>query len=99
MTSTWRLLFAGGEPIDETRRRLRLVGESLEGRIPKAGRRIALLVSKGGAGLKFLCRVEHFDASELRLDLILPIVGDAAAVGWVQAAAIGDHVVAELVSE
>ena len=94
MTAVWSLLLAGEEPIDARRRRLRFVGDSLEGFAYPPGQRVAVSLASGPADLRLVCRVEGFDAEELRLDVIL--ARGAAVERWAQDASIGDPVTVEL---
>ena len=92
----WSLLLAGREPIDAFHRRVRLVGDDLEGFVDRGGGRVALIVSLEGAELRRIAHIEAFDPDELRLDVALPVAGDAQAHGWTEAARIGDPVAVEL---
>jgi hypothetical protein len=92
----WSLLLVGREPIDALRRRVRLVGDDLEGFVHAGGQRVALTVSLTGAALRRVGRIEAFDADELRLDIAMPVAGDPSARRWAEAARIGDPVRVEL---
>jgi hypothetical protein len=92
MTAMCTVLFVGEEPIDDSRLRLRLVGEALDGCVHRVGRPVALSISSGGGRpVRLVCRIERFDPSELRLDVILPTERVRAA-RWARAAEIGDPV-------
>jgi hypothetical protein len=95
-TAAWSLLLAGREPIDALHRRVRLVGDDLEGFVHSGGERVALIVSLEGERLRRVGHVEAFDPDELRLDVALPVAGDAQAHGWTEASRIGDPVRVEL---
>src|SRR5215469_16067202 len=88
----WSLLLAGREPIDSLHRRVRLVGDDLEGFVHGGRQRVALTVSLAGAPLRRIAHIEAFDPDELRLDVTLPVAGDALAHGWAEASSIGDPV-------
>jgi hypothetical protein len=94
--AAWTLLLAGREPIDMIHRRVRLVGDDLEGFVHGGGERVALTVSLGGAVVRRVARIEAFDPAELRLDVALPVAGDALAHGWTETSRIGDPVGVEL---
>jgi hypothetical protein len=94
----WDLLLVGRERTDPLSRRVRLVGDDLEGFVHRAGQRVALTVEAGGAILRRVCRVAAFDADELRLEVTLTTAGDRVAEGWAEAAAIGDAVRVELLA-
>ena len=94
MTAVWSLLLAGEEPIDARRRRLRFVGDSLEGFAYPPGQRVAVRLASGHTDLLRVCRVEGFDPEELRLHVIL--ARGAAVERWARDASIGDPVMVEL---
>jgi hypothetical protein len=92
----WSLLLAGREPIDGQRGRVRLVGDDLEGFVHASGACVAVTVSLTGAALRRVGRIEAFDADELRLDIAIPVAGDASVHRWAEAARIGESVHVEL---
>ncbi len=94
----WDLLLVGRERTGPLSRRVRLVGDDLEGFVHRGGQRVALLVEAGGAMLRRVCPVASFDAEELRLEVTLPTACDPAAETWADAAAIGDPVRVELLA-
>ena len=95
-SAAWSLLLVGREPIDALHRRVRLVGDDLEGFAPAGGERVALTVALAGERLRRVGHVEAFDPDELRLDVALPVAGDPEAHGWTEASRIGDPVCVEL---
>ncbi|HLK23031.1 MAG TPA: hypothetical protein VKT30_00075 [Caulobacteraceae bacterium] len=94
--AAWTLLLAGREPIDSLHRRVRLVGDDLDGFVHAGQERVALTVSLAGEALRRVARIEAFDPDELRLDVALPVACDPEAHGWTEAARIGDPVRVEL---
>lgn len=94
--AAWSLLLAGREPIDCLHRRVRLVGDDLEGFVHAGAQRVALTISLPGALVRRVARIEAFDPDELRLDVALPVAGDAVAHGWTETSRIGDPVGVEL---
>jgi len=92
-----RVLLAGAERIDGSRRRLRFVGDDLDGFACRAGQHVAAIVQGRGGPLRLLCEVEQFDAAELRLETILAVETDPVVDEWCHGAQIGDPVDVELV--
>jgi len=95
-TAAWSLLLAGREPIDALHRRVRLVGDDLEGFVHDGAQRVALVVSLAGERLRRVGRVEAFDPDELRLDVALPVGCDPLVHSWADQSSIGDPVHVEL---
>lgn len=97
-TATWSLLLVGRERIDAAQRRVRLVGDQLDGFVHAGDTAVALTMRFAGAWLRRVGRIEAFDPEELRLDVTLPMSGDLLAHSWVEASEIGDPVCVELLS-
>ena len=97
-TTTWSLLLVGRERIDAARRRIRLVGDQLDGFIHAGDAEVALTIRFAGAFLRRVGRIEAFDADELRLDVALPTTGDPLAHSWAEASWIGEPVRVELLA-
>jgi hypothetical protein len=95
-TCAWDLLLVGRERTGALGRRVRLVGDELDGFVHRGGQRVALLVEAGGEMLRRVCPIAAFDPEELRLDVTLPTACDPAAERWAEGSAIGERVRVEL---
>lgn len=96
--SALSLLVVGREAIAPDVRRLSLVGDDHQDFACRPGQRLVLTLDNGEGSLRRFSEVEAFDFDELRLDLIVPVGGDASAARWVDTAAISDRVTAELLA-
>jgi len=94
-----RVLLAGAERIDGSRRRLRFVGDDLDGFACRAGQQVAATVQGGGGTLRLIGDIERFDAVELRLEAIFAAEPNSVLDQWSERAEIGDPVDMELVGE
>jgi hypothetical protein len=90
---------AGAERLDASRRRVRFVGDELDGFACRVSQQVAATVHRGGGTLRLLCQIERYDPVELRLETILAVEPNSALDQWPDSAQIGDPVDIELVGE
>jgi len=96
MRSVWDLVVVGSRELTREVRRVSLIGEDLEGLDLRPGQQLVLtLPSSGSDPERRRYTIVGFDPDELRLDVDVPIRGDAPAARWLKSATIGDPVTAE----
>ena len=92
----WPLTVVDAFDLTPRMRRVRLIGESLEGFTYKPGQDLVLNIpTEDGAIARRHYTIRAFDADELRLDIDFVLHGDSPATRWARAARLGDVIEAE----
>jgi NADPH-dependent ferric siderophore reductase len=90
----WPLMVVGSREIAPQLRQVSLIGEDLDGFAFRPGQALVLTLPGDGESRRRYT-IAAFDPDELRLDVEVPVAGDALAAQWTATVCIGDPILAE----
>ena len=91
----WPLTVVDAFDVTPRLRRVRLIGEDLDGFSFRPGQDLVLNIPTGGEIARRHYTIRGFDRDELRLDIDVVLHGDSPAVGWARSAKLDDAIEVE----